>query len=155
MKPLRVVVDEGVGENSALWQLFQKKRLPQIRLPQKSSAPSVLKELKPDYSPKLAEANLKLANGMAERSLQRLRTRRRRIRSYFGSAANLSSAALTIGALRAKAHVICGHVLRLAANRFRRDGAQAQRPHSDSKFRQGFRATAESNVIFTCVERLL
>ena len=92
---------------------MQSKRLPGIALPKGKPAPSVLKELKEDYTSKVSELTLKLTNGMPERDLKFYRTRRRRIRSYFGSTANLGTVAMTIDAERVGNKVLCGYVIRI------------------------------------------
>ena len=76
---------------------LRRKKLRGIRAP-KPVASASRGELKLDYvhpSHPLARA---LKQGMTEKAFERYRTRRRRIRSYFGSEANIASAALTIGA---------------------------------------------------------
>jgi hypothetical protein len=93
---------------------LQRKRLKGVDVSRVKSAPSVLKELRDDYTAKLSELTLKLTNGMPEKALKALRTRRRRIRSYFGSAANLSSVAFTIDMTIAKGKALCGYAVSIA-----------------------------------------
>ena len=93
---------------------LQRKPLKHVDMRRHKPLPSVLKELKDDYTTKLSELTLKLTNGMSEKELRAYRTRRRRIRSYFGSAANLSSVAITIGATIVKEKALCGYVIRIA-----------------------------------------
>jgi hypothetical protein len=57
-----------------------------------------------------------LKNGCSERQFKRYATRRRRIRSYFGSEAHISSASVTIGLRRSRQGIICGYFLALAGN---------------------------------------
>jgi hypothetical protein len=93
---------------------LQGKRLKGVNVPRGKMAPSVLKELKDDYTAKPSELTLKLTNGMSEKDLKAFRTKRRRIRSYFGSAANLGSVAMTIDATRVKGKALCGYVIKIA-----------------------------------------
>jgi hypothetical protein len=180
MKPIRVIVDNAINDESPLWQAFQKwlgdrpaeyvflekahkgipdveildkvltqntmlltvdrvlhncacdrgfisftlnaqsqlqrKRLKGVDMSRVKTAPSVLKELKDDYTTKLPELTLKLTNDMSEKALKAFRTRRRRIRSYFGSAANLSSVAITVDAKIAKGQALCGYVINIAGH---------------------------------------
>jgi len=95
---------------------LQRKRLKGVDMSRAKTAPSVLKELKDDYTTTLPELTFKLTNGMPEKALKALRTRRRRIRSYFGSAANLSSVAITVDATIAKSKALCGYVINIAGH---------------------------------------
>ncbi|MFQ5639609.1 MAG: hypothetical protein ACE5IR_16615 [bacterium] len=95
---------------------LQKRRLPNIIEPKGPTAPSVLKELKSDYTTAMSELTLKLTNGLSPKELKSLRTRRRRIRSYFGSAANLSSVAMTIDATMIKEKALCGYAIKIAGH---------------------------------------
>jgi hypothetical protein len=52
-----------------------------------------------------------LKAGLNERALKKYRTRRRRIRSYFGSESNISQVALTVGAKMARQGHISGFFL--------------------------------------------
>ena len=92
---------------------LRRKKLPGIREPK--PVPSTSRgELKLDYvhpSHPLAQV---LKQGMREKAFQSYRRRRRRIRSYFGSEANIASAALTIGAKGTTESWLCGYYLRLA-----------------------------------------
>ena len=57
-----------------------------------------------------------LKQTLAERDFKRYRTRRRRIHSYFGSEANISSLSLTIGSKAAHKGMISGFFLALAGH---------------------------------------
>ncbi len=95
---------------------LRRRTLPGIRAARPLPPPS-RGELKSDYvhpGHPLARA---LKHGMTEKAFERYRTRRRRIRSYFGSEANIASVALTMGAKGAKGTAkgwLCGYFLRLA-----------------------------------------
>lgn len=95
---------------------MQKRRLQNIIEPRGTTAPSVLKELKRDYNTPVSELTLKLTKGLSPKELKSFRTRRRRIRSYFGSAANLSSVAMTIDATTIKEKVLCGYAIKIAGH---------------------------------------
>lgn len=71
-------------------------------------------ELESDYvhPPHLLAGALK--QDLSEKAFERYRTRRRRIRSYFGAETNIASAAVTIGAAAASRGWLCGFALRLA-----------------------------------------
>jgi len=180
MKPVRVIVDNAINDESSLWQAFQKwlgnrpaeyvflekahkgipdveildklltksdilltvdrvlhnracaqgaasftlnaqgqlqrKPLQEVDVPKGKTASSVIKELKDDYTTTPSELTLKLTNGMPEKDLKAFRTRRRRIRSYFGSAASLSNVAITIGATIVKNKALCGYVIKIAGH---------------------------------------
>ena len=109
---------------------LRRKKLPRIRAP-KPVASASRGELKLDYvhpSHPLARA---LKQGMTEKAFERYRTRRRRIRSYFGSEANIASAALTIGAKGTAKGWLCGYYLRLAGKSGVK-GLQASEGYSNS-----------------------
>ena len=76
---------------------LRRKKLRGIRAP-KPVASASRGELKLDYVHPTHPLARVLKQGMTEKAFERYRTRRRRIRSYFGSEANIASAALTIGA---------------------------------------------------------
>jgi hypothetical protein len=95
---------------------LQRKLLRGVNLPRKQAPPSVLKELKDDYTVKPSELTLKLTHGLPEKDLKAFRTRRRRIRSYFGSAANLGNVAMTIDATMVKNQALCGYVIKIAGH---------------------------------------
>jgi len=95
---------------------LQRKPLKEVDLPKGKTAASVIKELKDDYTTTPSELTLKLTNGVSEKDLKAFRTRRRRIRSYFGSAASLSNVAITIGAAIVKNKMLCGYVIKIAGN---------------------------------------
>ncbi len=95
---------------------LQRRPLKDVALPKGKPASSVIKELKDDYTTAPSALTLKLTNGMSEKDLKAFRTRRRRIRSYFGSAASLSSVAMTIDATIAKNKVLCGYAIKIAGH---------------------------------------
>ena len=175
----RIIVDEGVGENSSLWRLFAAnrrlseeevvflrrthrgipdveildkllspqtilvttdrvlhnraraagfpsftlvrgrltgKRIPGIRrLPK--AAPSVLEELESDYVQPPNRLATSLKAGMSEKAFKRARTRRRRIRSYFGAVENISKVSLSLGARPTPSGLLSGYHMNIAANR--------------------------------------
>ena len=92
---------------------FRSRALPGVPaptpLPPKPNAP-----LQSDYTHPFNPIASALKAGLSEREFKRLRTRRRRIRSYFGGEAQLNSASLTIGARQSKKGMICGFFLALA-----------------------------------------
>lgn len=91
----------------------RRKKLPGISAA-KPVAIASHSELKSDYVHPAHPLARALKQGLTDRAFQRYRTRRRRIRSYFGAEANIASAALTIGATAASQGWLCGCVLRLA-----------------------------------------
>ena len=95
---------------------LQRKPLADVDLPKGKTASSVIKELKDDYTTPPSELTLKLTDSMSEKDLKAYRTRRRRIRSYFGSAASLSNVAMTIDATIAKNKALCGYVIKIAGH---------------------------------------
>jgi hypothetical protein len=72
--------------------------------------------LKADYAHPPNEVATALKEGLDERALKKYRTRRRRIRSYFGSKSNISQVALTIGAKLAPKGQISGFFLAVAGH---------------------------------------
>ncbi len=89
--------------------------LPGIKLPAKQP-PSVIKELQHDYVYDPPILTHKLNRSLSEKALKNHRRRRRRIRSYFGSAQNVTAASLTIGSLMGRKGFISGYELNLAGN---------------------------------------
>jgi hypothetical protein len=89
--------------------------LPGVKLPAKQP-PSVLKELQHDYVYDPPILTHKLNRGLSEKGLKNHRRRRRRIRSYFGSAQNITAASVTIGSLMGRKGFISGYVLNLAGS---------------------------------------
>lgn len=57
---------------------------------------------------------LKLKDGFAEKQFQKYRRRRRRIRSYFGSAENIAKASVTIASRQGLRGGLHGYILHLA-----------------------------------------
>ncbi len=174
---MRVIVDEGIGESSIIWQLFQtwlghrpaeliwlatlypaipdveildklltpetilltqdrvlhnrallqgyrsltlnahgqltRKSLPLESRRVQAQAPSVLKTLKSSYQHDAHPIALKLNAGQSLKTLKTQRTRRRRIRSYFGSVDNIAKVAWTIGSRPHQGHLICGYDMRV------------------------------------------
>jgi hypothetical protein len=94
---------------------LRRRKLPNISAP-KPLPPRTDGTLKEDYShpPNPIASSLKAT--LVERDFKRYKTRRRRIRSYFGSEAQISSAAMTIGARESRQGHICGYFLALAGN---------------------------------------
>ncbi len=98
-------------------QQLTRRPLKNVRTPRRPAAPSVLKQLKPSYASAPHEIAQRLMADLPEKRLKGLRTARRRIRSYFGSSANISRLALTIGTRRPKrGGVLCGYTLRIAGH---------------------------------------
>jgi len=89
--------------------------LPGVKLRSKQP-PSVMKELQHDYVYAPPILTHKLNRGLSEKALKNHRRRRRRIRSYFGSAQNITGASLTIGSLTGRKGVISGYVFNLAGS---------------------------------------
>ena len=97
-------------------QQLTRRPLKNVRTSRRPAAPSVLKQLKPSYASAPHEIVQRLMAGLPEKRLKGLRTARRRIRSYFGSSANISRVALTIGTRRSRGSVLCGYALRIAGH---------------------------------------
>ncbi|MFM9964579.1 MAG: hypothetical protein ACKV2Q_25530 [Planctomycetaceae bacterium] len=80
-------------------------------------AQSVHRELKPDYRYQpTSDLPRILKSGMTEKELDKYRTVRRRIRSYFGSAAAIAQVSVTIGSQLTPRGLLCGFVFQLAGN---------------------------------------
>jgi len=92
---------------------WRRKKVVGIRTPNPITTVS-RGELKPDYVHPAHPLARVLKQSMTEKAFERHRTRRRRIRSYFGSEAKIASAALTIGATSTAKGYLCGYSLRLA-----------------------------------------
>jgi hypothetical protein len=78
-----------------------------VRVP----APSVLPQLKASYQHALHPLTVALSANQPPRVLKAQRTRRRRIRSTFGSVDNIARVAWTIGARPHQGHLLCGYVM--------------------------------------------
>lgn len=74
------------------------------------------KVLQSSYVKKPSWLSVALASIATPRELKRYRTRRRRIRSYFGSMSNIQEIALTVGSRRSRGRLLCGYMLRVAGN---------------------------------------
>ena len=94
---------------------LRRGKLPGIRAATPIASPS-RGELKSDYVHPAHPLARALKEGMPEKAFERYRTRRRRIRSYFGSEANIASAALTIGHKGSPKGWLCGYFLKLAGH---------------------------------------
>lgn len=176
-RDMQVLVDEGIGERSPLWQRFQAwlghrradivwlkalyPAMPDVEILDKlltpetvlltqdrllhnralqqgarsltlnatgqlthtplplkarhlqAHAPSVVKTLKSTYQHAPHPLALKLSAERSPKVLKAQRTRRRRIRSYFGSMDNIAKVAWTIGARHDQGHVLCGYVVHI------------------------------------------
>jgi len=119
-----LITKDRVLHNRALRKGFQsltlnkngrltRRALPGIRLP-KQEAPSTERELRADYVREPSVLTLKLKDGFSEKHFQKYRRRRRRIRSYFGSADNIAKASVTIANRRARRGDLYGYILHLA-----------------------------------------
>jgi hypothetical protein len=119
-----LVTKDRVLHNRALRKGFQSltldkngrlthRALPGIRLP-KQEAASTEKELRADYVREPSVLALKLKDGFSEKQFQKYRRRRRRIRSYFGSADNIAKASVTISSRRGRLGDLHGYVVHLA-----------------------------------------
>ena len=97
-------------------QQLTRRPLKEVRTPRRGSAPSVLKQLAPSYVSAPHEIAQCLMLNLPAKRLKAFRTARRRIRSYFGSSANIARVALTIGARRSRGRVVCGFALRIAGH---------------------------------------
>jgi hypothetical protein len=84
-----------------------------VRVP----APSVLPQLKASYQHALHPLTVALSANQPPRVLKAQRTRRRRIRSTFGSVDNIAQAAWTIGARPHQGHLLCGYVMHVEGYR--------------------------------------
>jgi hypothetical protein len=113
---------DGVLHNRALAQgrrsftLNAQSQLTRKPLPLESrrvraSAPSVLPQLKSSYHHEPHPMALALSANRSPKGLKAQRTRRRRIRSYFGSVDNIARVAWTIGARPYQGHLLCGYVM--------------------------------------------
>jgi len=175
---MQVIVDEGIGETSPLWQQFQawlgprsveimwlkalypaipdveildklltpetvlltqdrmlhnralrqgmrsltlnaagqltRKPLPLDARRLRAQAPSVVKTLKSTYQHDPHPIALQLSAGRPPKILKAQRTRRRRIRSYFGAVDNLAKVSWTIGARPSQGHLLCGYVVHIS-----------------------------------------
>jgi hypothetical protein len=178
---MRVIVDEGIGDTSPLWQQFQAwlgdrsaeivwlatryPAIPDVELLDKlltpdtvlltrdgvlhnralaqgmrsftlnaqgqltrkprplesrrgrAPAPSVLPQLKASYQHEPHPIALALSANRPPKVLKAQRTRRRRIRSYFGSVDNIARVAWTIGARPHQGHLLCGYVMHVEGYR--------------------------------------
>jgi hypothetical protein len=178
---MRVIVDEGIGDTSPLWQQFQawlgdrpadmvwlatrypaipdvelldklltrdtvlltrdgalhnrslaqgvrsftlnalgqltRKPLPLESRRLRAPAPSVLPELKASYQHEPHPIALALSANRPPRVLKAQRTRRRRIRSTFGSLDNIARVAWTLGARPHQGHLLCGYVMHVEGYR--------------------------------------
>ena len=92
---------------------LRRRTLPGIPTPKPVTTHSS-GELKTDYVHPEHPLAMALKHGMTERASKRYRTRRRRIRSYFGSEANIATVSLTIGAKSCAKGLLCGYCIRLA-----------------------------------------
>jgi hypothetical protein len=174
---MRVIVDEGIGESSPLWQRFRawlghrsaeivwlkalypaipdveildklltpetvlltqdrilhnralhqgatsltlnaagqltRKPLPLDARRLRAQAPSVVKTLKSTYQHEPHPIALQLSADRSPKVLKAERTRRRRIRSYFGSVDTIAKVAWTIGSRHDQGHVLCGYVVHI------------------------------------------
>ncbi len=90
-----------------------RKKLPLTKGTKRPQAPSVLKNLKAHYQHAPHPLTLKLSADLSPKVLKGHRTRRRRIRSYFGSADNIATVALTVGTRVHRNHLLCGYVMHI------------------------------------------
>ncbi len=90
-----------------------RKKLPLTKETKQPQAPSVLKNLKPHYQHALHPLTLKLSADLSPKALKAHRTRRRRIRSYFGSADNIAKVALTLGTRVHHNRLLCGYAMHI------------------------------------------
>lgn len=78
---------------------------------------SVHSELQPDYRYQAANSlPQRLQSGLTEKQFKRYRTARRRIRSYFGSAAAISQVSITVGSKRTPRGLLCGFIFNLGGS---------------------------------------
>ena len=90
-----------------------RMKLPDVRAPEIIPARGG-DVLKTDYTHGPNSIASALKTGLDERAFKKYRTRRRRIRSYFGSESNISQVALTVGARVARQGYISGFFLSVA-----------------------------------------
>jgi hypothetical protein len=88
-----------------------RKPLPLESRRVRASAPSVLPQLKASYHHEPHPMALALSANRSPKVLKAQRTRRRRIRSTFGSVDNIARVAWTIGARPHQGHLLCGYVM--------------------------------------------
>jgi hypothetical protein len=80
----------------------------------RAPAPSVLPTLKSTYEHEPHPIALKLSADRSPKALKAQRTRRRRIRSYFGAVDNIAQVSWTIGARPYQGHLLCGYVVHIS-----------------------------------------
>jgi hypothetical protein len=93
-----------------------RRRLKGVMESKRRTAPSVSKHLEDSYLSPPHEIARRLMLDLPEKRLKGLRTARRRIRSYFGSQANIARVALTIDANQSRDRILCGFALRVAGH---------------------------------------
>lgn len=93
------------------------KSLKNIR--QKESAPSVRKEIASSYllepSEMVCKLTSRLCSTFSQKYIEKLRTKRRRIRSHFGDVANIASIDITIASKKTPKGVLGGYLLKINA----------------------------------------
>jgi len=95
-------------------QLTEK---PLRNIPQKPRvSPAPCSELAESYYRNPHPLARLLRSTLSERDLKHYRTRRRRIRSYFGERGNIQQLALTVGSRRTGQGMLCGFFLKVAGN---------------------------------------
>ncbi len=91
-----------------------RKPLPLDARRLRAQAPSVVPTLKSTYQHEPHPIALKLSADRSPKVLKAQRTRRRRIRSYFGSVDNIAKVSWTLGARPYQGHVLCGYVVHIS-----------------------------------------
>ncbi|MBA3603366.1 MAG: hypothetical protein H0W50_06945 [Parachlamydiaceae bacterium] len=96
------------------------KSLPGIKL-KKLQPPSMRKEIEENYLQKPSDEvcllNSRLLNSFSQKCIEKIRTKRRRIRSYFGDVANIASIDFTIASENISKAVIGGYFLKINARK--------------------------------------
>ncbi len=92
---------------------FTRRRLRGIKVPE-TQAPSVMKTLQQDYTRTPHVLTQKIGRGLSKKQLKHYRTRRRRIRSYFGSFENIGRIAVTVDSRKINEALLCGFVMNIA-----------------------------------------
>ncbi len=130
-KYLNLLTQDRVLHNRAIAEGFKSfildkngnlthKSLPGIKL-KKLQPPSMRKEIQENYSLKPSDEvcllNSRLLNSFSQKCIKNLRSKRRRIRSYFGDVANIASIDFTIASENISNAVIGGYILKVNARK--------------------------------------
>ena len=92
-----------------------RRPLPGIRLPKREAA-STTTELRADYVREPSPITLRLRQELTEKQLKKRRTRRRRIRSHFGSADSIAKSSVTLSCRTGRKGPLFGYMLNVAGH---------------------------------------